>query len=561
MQYHKFILCLCLLILSVNLPASCHGDRFSITELLNYNPKGYHIFSCKILGTYIRPSGGFESIALVNNKFIGEPRDTVYIHTGGNTTAGGEKLIPDSEWLIFSPTNDSLHYSAIACDYLSTSIHNGKNVEERIKYNDLSKTYFDVLKEYSSIKKNKYSGYKEILGDEKLVAKGYFKNGKPHGSWVHYSKYERFEKRLIKSEINYQEGLYHGSYIRYREDLPNNFITITTEYEFGLPVRSEQPYRPYTMIKNYEYLSKWKRKTILITQDSAGITLKQITKSEVNYEHPYYNTLVYKHGYYLNKIGRDSSKRQPLAEGHYHKGCRIGTWIFFDKKGKLVATKKYPDITEDDELFYIYDDDRNIKFKGFLIEGKRQGIWKRYYKGKLQNEYYCNFNGDKISSVNYNKNGSMTYISFQKNQKHGQEVYLNSDKSIRSTINYSHGRKNGLSISYNNDGTIATEANYINSRENTTYDAKKSKFVKNGFLHGDYIQYQYGTGEKRSKGTFWMGYRTGVWTEYNTDGSFTKKHYTTDEDQLMNQSFFQSPELTEYYNKRGDLIRTSKPRQ
>ena len=196
---------------SIELLGSCHGEYLSITELLNHDPKNHHIFTCEILETYVR-GYSYESIAVVKRRFRGNPNDTIFLNTGGGSTAGGGKLYPNSEWLIFSTTNDSLHYGATVCDFLSAKIKAGNQSECDKGVNGLGEIYLKVLEEYEEIKEKEYSGNREIIGDGRLVAKGHFKLGIPTGDWVHYSRRNGFEERIKRSEISYKNGMLHGKY-------------------------------------------------------------------------------------------------------------------------------------------------------------------------------------------------------------------------------------------------------------------------------------------------------------------------------------------------------------
>lgn len=108
----KSILFIIYLLLSANLSfGSCFDPKYTLTELLSNEESKHHIFTCKIIATYWGP-GGYNSLALVNHIYRGNPFDTVYIVTGGNTTAGGSMIIPGTEWLIISDTRDNKHYTA-----------------------------------------------------------------------------------------------------------------------------------------------------------------------------------------------------------------------------------------------------------------------------------------------------------------------------------------------------------------------------------------------------------------------------------------------------------------
>ncbi len=538
---------------SINLLGSCHGENFSITELLNHDPKNYHIFTCEILETYVR-GGSYESVAVIKKRFRGNPNDTIFIITGGGTTAGGQKLYPKSEWLIFSTTNDSLHYWATVCDFLSTKIEAGNNSECDKNASPLGNIYIEVLEEYEAIRDNKNSGNKEFRSNGRLVAKGNFMSGIPDGNWIHYSRYNEFEKEVKKSEISYKNGMLHGKYNIYHEDDDQNIIIEKRLYEFDLPITIESSglYQ-----KKYEYKDDREKIATSIHSDSSGIKLQQ-SWVVFGYKSKKYDGIGYQHGYYFNKLARDSSSYSPLAEGNYFRGARVGEWRFFNKQGELISAKIYPEIPENEQQFLIYDEQGKIRISGFFVDDKRIGIWKYFYNSKLEYEEAYNSNGERISRTHHYISGGIEFTPYLNNQKHGQKIIFNEDYRLRSIENYENGSLNGTSIFFNDDGTIRKESIFINSREFTVKESEESGYYENGFLNGHFVHYNYRTRKKSSEGDYWNGYRIGIWIEYGQDGAYKKIYYPTDKEELMNQCGHGMAELTEQYDKDGNLINSWK---
>ncbi len=531
------------------LQASCSGPFYSITELLNHDPDNHHIFTCKIIGTYISNTG-FESIAVVQKRFIGSPKDTIYIRSGGMSTAGGQKLFPGSEWLIFSRTTDNLHYGATVCDYLSSQISS----EQKINYSsgdaEIAKIYLDVLDQYVRLKKSQFSGYKEIRGSGRLIAKGSFTNGIADGEWVHYSRYDDFKIVLKRSEIAYRNGKLHGKYNLYLEDRNNNIIGNKRIFNEGLLI-SEESFSEVRI--EYKYLNENEREISFIKRDSFGAIIRQRTIIELDYNNTPYRSLTYKHGYYLNKIARDSSKYLPLAKGQYFKGARVGDWIFYNKKGEVVNTLHFPDSAYQSSGFYIYEEDGNVRMSGNYEEGKRTGVWKYFYNNKLQTTWNYNRNGELLLRVKYFSSGRREITPFANHKKHGKEIVFNEDEHIRSIEEYKNGIRNGISIIFNHDGSIKEESNFINHRKFSVEPSDSSSYYNNGFLNGYHIQKSYKTGKTITEGNYWNGYKTGVWLEHGENDTYKKLYYQTDEKELMNQSGYIMPFRTELFDKDGNL--------
>ncbi|MCB9340499.1 MAG: hypothetical protein H6577_20440 [Lewinellaceae bacterium] len=550
----RYISLILIFICPLVLHGSCFGPSFTITELLNYDAENHHIFSGKILKTFIRGIN-YESIAVVLKVYKGSPRDTVYINSGGGTMAGGEKLMPNSEWLIFSMTEDSMQFGAIACDYLSSQLKDGNNQDCGRRRNTLGEIYIEVLEQYESIRQERFTGHKLIYGRGMLIAEGDFINGLPDGKWTHFSRYDAFEHRIKRSEINYSQGRLEGEYLIYHEDEDENIVIERRIYGSNLPI-SKEIHGGYE--ERCEYLSESERKFTTMFSDSLGNVIKQISHIEMDYEDEDYQGISFRDGYYLNKLERDSSKYFPLAEGYYSKGARIGEWKFYNKKGELVRTENYPDSVEESQLFQIYQDDGQVKLAGLLANRKRLGVWKYFFDGKLEYQESYNFKGEKGCRIHNYTSGGMEYTPYQNNKKHGQKIVFNADGTIRSIESYTNGNLNGMSVFFNEDGTIEKELNFINSRAFSVRQDENQTFYHNGFMSGHYVGINGRTNKKSTEGELWNGYRIGVWIDYKEDGSYRKIYYPTDTNQLMNQCGHESPILHEEYDANDNLIRTWK---
>ncbi len=538
--------------------STCSGEMFTITELLNHDLNDYHIFTCKILGTYKRGLTD-ESVAVVQRRFKGNPNDTIFIATGGIEGIGSRRLNTKSEWLIFSRNKDRLNYGAMVCDFLSAKIKKGDISECERDLSSVGKMYLEILELYEKIKKEQYTGNVEISGDGKLAARGNFTSGVPDGDWIHYSRRNNFDKNIVKSKITYKNGMLHGKYDLYHEVNGQNVLIQKRMYKNDLPELVEFYdgrldwcyYR-----EKYTYKNDRERVVVSTSFDSTGVKIRQHSSFTTDYNSERYERLSFWHGAYFNKSSKDSSSYTPLATGKYFRGARVGKWEFFNKKGETVATKVYPEIAVDEPYFLIYDESGNVQLQGRYNDKKRTGTWKYFYDNKLQREELYNSNGDKIYRKQSYGSGRMTLIPYQDNQKHGRQITFNNEHKISSIEHYAAGRKHGLSIFYNQDGTISKESNYIDNREFTISNEKHNGRVINGFLHGYVVHYSGKTGEKVREGAYWYGYKTGVWMEYATNGTYLKKYYPTDPEKLMNSCNFLPVVRTEQYDKEGKLLRS-----
>jgi antitoxin component YwqK of YwqJK toxin-antitoxin module len=551
MHIYKYILILLISIYPIILPACCFGEYYTITELLNFDPNNTHIFTCKILKTFKR-EGSYESIAVIQKIYAGSPKDTVYINSGGNTTAGGGKLMPNTEWLIFSTTEDNINYGATVCDQLSHQIKIGHNQECPGWGIELGEMYIEVLETYKSIRRKKFTGHKLIYGKGGLIAEGNFIKGVPDGRWIHYRRDDYFKSKLKKSEITYSHGKLDGEYLIYSEDGDKNNLQIKRIYKLNLPIyekiRSDQE-------TNYDYINESERKQTYTRKDSLGKILQTYCTIKINYQREYHEALWYYDGYYMNKINRDSSSYS-LGEGYYSKGARIGEWKFYNKKGELVRTQNYPKKIEEKQQFIIYQNDGRIKISGSMSNYKRYGLWYYFYEDKLEYQESYDINGERLFQIRNSSLGSMVYTPYKKNKVHGQKIKYNDIGRITSIENYENGILNGKSTFYNEDGTISREINYINSREFSASRGKDRTYYHDGFMSGYYIGLSYGTNKKMYEGELWNGYNIGVWIYYEDNGSFYKIHHSSDTTKLMNDCSGEIIIKKEWYDKDGKLTQT-----
>lgn len=524
----------------------CYGNQESISEIMNYPDNDLRVFTCTIIKTFVTNTS-YESVAVIDKSFYGDIKDTVYVRTGGFTTAGGEKLIPGSEWLIFTHSNDGLHFGAIVCDHKSSIIKFSPWTKRRHKTVERGKQHLRFLNEYEEIVKSRFTGFKVFYYKDRKIAEGHYKNGKAIGKWIHYSMRDDYKHNLVKSVMYYKNGKKHGDYIHYYNNLDTSFISEIKKYKDDRILLSKIPKGgeiKYIYINDKDRLSK------NIVLDINGEVCKIENRYHKDYANSGYFSISYRNGYYLNK--RDSNSYEIPGEGHYFRGLKVGSWKYFTKKGKLIRTEHYdyPDTTI--AGFNVYDDNRKIIISGKLDGNKRVGVWKRY-----DTKIVYNTEGIllyKIRSFNYGHKIFTPYKDFKKN---GYEINYSKSNAIKSITHYVDGQKNGTYISYDNSGNIVEELSYFCNRATTIYSKSKSKTYINGYLEGEYKQISSKTGKILWEGTYWRGYIIGDVTRYNEDGSYTVTTYNSDTTKLMYlPQILESAIITKKYDKNGKLIKT-----
>lgn len=190
-------------------------------------------------------------------------------------------------------------------------------------------------------------------------------------------------------------------------------------------------------------------------------------------------------------------------------------------------------------------------------QGKKQGIWKKYYpsndglfyEGQFKDDmpvgvfkhYYeegelksiTTYSSEIVRSEVFYPNGHlMAKGNFIDQKKDSIWTYLDSDGWLSLREGYKEGQKSGLSISYYPDASIAVEQNFNNDLENgkfTQYYPNGNKEAEGNYLSGNYngdYTYYYESGKKMHYGEFINGKRNGMWIFYNNNGSLrTVIHY------------------------------------
>ena len=185
--------------------------------------------------------------------------------------------------------------------------------------------------------------------------------------------------------------------------------------------------------------------------------------------------------------------------------------------------------------------------------GKRHGIWKKYYPGTKQLRYegqfehgkevgtfkfYCQECGSKPTTVKEfnSKNNSAVVSYFTKKGKLvskgmmegknrvGEWLYFHEkSKQVMSKETYVNGQLEGVQVTYYPDGKITEEITYVNGvkqGDNNYYSPEKVLLKKllynNDQLHGPAIYYD-ANGNVTIKGYYKSDKKHGLW-QYYKDG-------------------------------------------
>lgn len=217
----------------------------------------------------------------------------------------------------------------------------------------------------------KKNGMVSITDKDGNVISGKNKKGKRVGLWIVKTK-----NGILLEEINYANGVYHGSYVRYVE---NGNVVKSGSYVNGLQQ------------------GRW------CEFSSAGDTL---------------NVKTYDKGV-LNGYAREGSTGSNNSRGYYVNGQKEGLWIKEVKSvtGKQIDSSQY--INGDLNGPYVVYRNGRLQYKGTYKDNKLHGRNYRYYPktGQLSNsEFYQNGLRDSVW-YEYWPDGSRSSVKWYTNDK------------------------------------------------------------------------------------------------------------------------------------------------
>lgn len=494
----------------------CHNKKYSLLEVL-HDVDDYSIFEILIDSTNETHLGTI-SYGKVLKTYKGESRENIKLITKHQFSPGGYFLIPGDRYFIFATYDENeAMFHAMTCDYYSHPI------PPNIEYKMWSKErvlYMDIVIQWKSISVSKYSGYKEYMINNNVIAKGKYKYGKPHGLWHYYNYDQNTEHYYLDRKVNYNHGVINGKEERWYD---HRFKESESNYKMGMLISQKR----YTITRS--------EKNALINK----ITTSKF-KDNLLYKSIWYDTLgniQQERSYFKNKVqgsflqwafteifhGKYQGSYYTKSEGfkvsgEMYLGQKVNSWKFYDLKTnafiKEVAYGNY--LPRIDSIVF---ESLNSKMIGSALKNdKLDGQWRFYQYDNLKCSYNFingvlhgnvisyNNNYQKVTPyINGLKNG-MVYIITNSNDTLYCEKYINnkldslqltySDKCIlKEAKTYKDGLLNGELISYGVDkNDTLFYANYIN-----------------GMLHGksfrkspdDYIEW----------GSYYRNNKCGLWNE------------------------------------------------
>ncbi len=433
------------------------GSGLSKVKFHRYTNIGYgrSLYECSYY-----EDGNIHAVLNYNNQEK-EEGPCRYFYSNGEVSAEGifKEGLKDSTWSYYSQEGLLLakeKYRDGVLNGLYTSFHPTGNVNVSVPYVDGeidgTAEWFDEfgLKTLSiKFEGNKKNGFAEsFYANGEVHEKYQYKEDKLEGNYI--SWYDNGNK---EEEESYSEDMIQGVF--------KNYYMNGQLASIGRYVESKEDGRWISYYTNGN--------VSLIDTFRNGVLVNGYTK--------YYHNGVLKESGSYDKDG----KRQGISKFYDESGILYLTEKYehdmfvesvnYNKEGNVLWTYKKQDGLVDYKTFYP---DGTLMMDGFLLDGKKDGEWKKYYKNGLVKQvfHYDNgfLNGDCI------------------------DYYTNSN--IQDSMVFKDGVLNGPYKSFNRSGVVLLKGYYNNGNQSKDWDyyyndgtMDHKTYIENGIAQGWSTEY------------------------------------------------------------------------
>lgn len=499
-----FIILILIVLNYSNVIASCGYGNFSLIEKLHRQDQRYEAFIFKVDSTIILSDYSYKSFGKIieNNLF----KKNVEIFTGGNSTAGGEALIPDKFYFVVGGLRKDGNYSGFVCDSHSRLIAD--------KNDSISVNNF-IIKFYSDLFNHK-TGKVSYSINNKLMGIGKLRSGMPDGKWKYYyndgmlwTAVEYQNDRIIKQISYNREGIIENKTINYNlKSVTSAFNNRGKLFHQSITWTQEGWIMNNTISRDYSTLKLISNKTLLNVGNQGEKVLHG------NYEE-------------FDKKGK------LIYKGHYYRGAKTGNWIEYDKKNDSLFNLEYPKIIPNESYFVYYHSNGTLASIGIMQNGLKQGLWCTFYENgdTLSVGVYLNDHKVGLWKNYYKENKTLEHIgNYVNDKKDGKWVTFKRTKDeIYHVAHYKNGKCVGESTSYFTNDLIETKVNFNEFGERHGSDIKYYKngniqslwSYENNIRNGPCRKF-YENGQIKEEGNYMGGFPVGVWKYYDPEGALIK---------------------------------------
>ena len=326
--------------------SSCYDDGKIWSERIFTGNYFSAIFTCKVLEfsseNQIETTAGImglRAVVQVDKVFFGKVDSIVNLNAGFYMKVG-------KTYLIYGRGYKNIFSFDGYC-----AVHSMEIPENNDRVRDI-----EILTELSNIINNKQTcSYTMLAHNNKKLAEGFYKNGKPTGIWKHY-----LWNGNIKSEYNFEENSeiqYDDNGLKKSKSLMSEQETIYYYYEYS--TKNNNFLTQKHILKNTDYGHLI---TAFFYYDNGNIEKQYTTKSLGNKWG--YGGGVYD-GYYMD-YQEYYENGNIKAKGNLYKEDSVGTWYFYDEKGINTSKKVYEDL--DTDKFLAAEKEQIEKNKPYKLE-------------------------------------------------------------------------------------------------------------------------------------------------------------------------------------------------
>jgi len=334
-------------------------------------------------------------------------------------------------------------------------------------------------------------------GNIALLAQ-YNDKGKETGEW----KY--FHSGKLSMLKTYKNGVLDGVEENYRY----GFIEWINIYENGLLIETRDYYKNGNLksirkFNRYGDNGEWQS-----CQGDGELYILQTFKDgkRNGLEKIYYSTFKSDMLFGASRSRGDKQQKPPMQKcyenkllksiGNYENNYKKGTWKEYYKNGNLLSIGDYDYSRYENDTIYsyktglwkTYEENGDLDRVGNYIKGKKVGIWKSYYEGRLSSVgkykkglakgkwkiYYSvggyGFetykNGKKNGKTKqYYANGKLLLSgSYKNNKKHKKWKYYDKNGDLTEITNWENGNRNGVHQQFRNN-RLWIEEHYKNGKK------------------------------------------------------------------------------------------------
>lgn len=215
-----------------------------------------------------------------------------------------------------------------------------------------------------------------------------------------------------------------------------------------------------------------------------------------------------------------------------------GLWQQFYDSGQKMAEGNMKLNRESGEWTYWYENG-NEKCSGFYENGLRDSVWRWYdQSGRLTGVGTYRKGVEHGTWMHYDVNGTMADSgAFMDGYREGRWKYWNADGTLSREGEMDQGEKIGLWILYYSNGQIAEETVHEGKGSElvlNVWDPSGNQIVSGG--NGTYQRFSM-QGDIRETGEIQDGLRTGIWTNYFSNGKINEEGIYLDGRYLVRNSW------------------------